>query len=71
MTAGAEDIAGGNLKLILGLMWILIRKYQIGSESRLPPKKLMLSWVNAVLHPHFEVGNFSTDWNDGIALQYV
>jgi len=68
---GAEDIAGSNLKLILGMLWILIRKYQIGSGSRLPPKKMMLEWVNAILHPHYEVANFSTDWNNGIALHGV
>jgi hypothetical protein len=66
---GPEDISGGNLKLILGLVWTLIRRYQIGSQSKLPPKKMMLFWVNAVLHPHLVCTNFSTDWNDGLALQ--
>ena len=66
--AGPEDISGGNLKLILGMMWTLIRRYQIGSQSKLPPKKMMLFWVNAVLHPHKICTNFTTDWNDGLAL---
>lgn len=70
-TTGPSDIANGNVKLNLGLLWSLIRHYQIGSQSKLPPKKLMLSWVNAVIHPHRRITNFGADWNDGIALQYV
>ena len=69
MRTGAEDIAGGNNKLILGMIWTLIRHYQIGSQTKIPPKKLMLAWINAVLHPYEEISNFSSDWNDGVALQ--
>jgi len=36
----------------------------------MPAKKLMLAWVNAVL-PGYNVNNFTSDWNDGIALQQV
>ena len=68
---GAEDVAGGNLKLILGMIWLLIRRYQIGAQSKLPPKKMMLYWINAVLSPHLKVNNFNVDWTDGVALQYV
>lgn len=74
---GAEDILEGNLKLILGLVWHLILRYQI-ARGRAPPKKLMLAWVNAVLAQRSQppllgnyVTNFTTDWNDGTALQYV
>jgi len=41
---GNEDIVNGNLKLILGLIWSLIVRYQIG-RSKFPPKKLMLAWL--------------------------
>lgn len=34
----------GNLKLILGLIWSLIVRYQIG-KSKFPPRKLMLAWL--------------------------
>ena len=64
---GAEDVVNGNLRLVMGLIWRLILKYQI-SQSKVPPKKLMLSWVNAVL-PDMHITNFSSDWNDGVALQ--
>ncbi|KAK2154304.1 hypothetical protein LSH36_271g02008 [Paralvinella palmiformis] len=51
----------------MALIWHLILRYQIG-KSKVPPKKLMLSWINAVI-PDLNITNFSTDWNDGRALQ--
>eukprot|EP00731_Ephydatia_muelleri_P017641 Em0010g739a len=65
---GPEDIYEGNLKLILGLIWSLILKYQIKSSGRgLSTKKAMLQWIN-VLIGMYRIENFSTDWNDGRAL---
>lgn len=64
---GAEDIMKQNVKLILGLVWHMILKYQIGKTSKIPSKKLMLCWVQAVL-PELSISNFTTDWNSGIAL---
>ncbi|XP_043676744.1 filamin-A isoform X1 [Vespula pensylvanica] len=63
---GNVDIVNGNLKLILGLIWSLIVRYQIG-KSKFPPKKLMLAWLKAVL-PECRVNNFTTDWNSGVYL---
>ncbi|RZF33012.1 hypothetical protein LSTR_LSTR012785 [Laodelphax striatellus] len=63
---GNVDIINGNLKLILGLIWSLIVRYQIG-RSKFPPRKLMLAWLKAVL-PECRVANFTTDWNSGIHL---
>lgn len=63
---GNTDIVEGNLKLILGLIWSLILRYQIGRTS-FPPKKLMLAWLQAVL-PDLNITNFTSDWNNGIAL---
>ena len=77
MNAGTEDIAESNLKLILGLIWKLILKYQISGgtgegdnkkKQTVPPKKLMLEWVKAVL-PDQHITNFAKDWNNGIALR--
>lgn len=42
--SGNVDIVNGNLKLILGLIWSLIVRYQIG-KSKFPPRKLMLAWL--------------------------
>lgn len=63
---GNTDIVEGNLKLILGLIWSLILRYQIG-RTKFPPKKFMLSWLQGVL-PECRVANFTTDWNSGINL---
>ncbi|XP_050306612.1 filamin-A isoform X2 [Anthonomus grandis grandis] len=63
---GNLDIVNGNLKLILGLIWSLIVRYQIG-RSKFPPRKLMLSWLQAVL-PECKVSNLTTDWNSGVLL---
>ncbi|KAF5298465.1 hypothetical protein FQR65_LT01244 [Abscondita terminalis] len=63
---GNVDIVNGNLKLILGLIWSLIVRYQIG-RSKFPPRKLMLAWLQAVL-PECKVHNLTTDWNSGILL---
>lgn len=63
---GNTDIVNGNLKLILGLIWSLIVRYQIG-RSKFPPRKLMLSWLQAVL-PECRVNNLTTDWNSGVLL---
>ena len=68
MHAGPEDINGGNLKLILGLIWTLIKEYQIKSSGRgMSTKKAMMAWINTII-PEYNISNFSTDWNDGRAL---
>ena len=62
------DIYNGNLKLILGLIWTLIRRFQIRSMGiGLSTKEALLAWVNTQI-PDQKVKNFTTDWNDGIAL---
>lgn len=63
---GNVDIINGNLKLILGLIWSLIVRYQIG-RSKFPPRKLMLAWLQAAL-PECKVSNLTSDWNSGILL---
>lgn len=63
---GNVDIINGNLKLILGLIWSLIVRYQIG-RSKFPPRKLMLAWLQAAL-PECKVSNLTSDWNSGVLL---
>ncbi|XP_058120386.1 filamin-A isoform X1 [Anopheles ziemanni] len=63
---GNVDIVNGNVKLILGLIWSLIVRYQIG-RSKFPPRKLMLAWLQAAL-PDCRVSNLTTDWNSGVLL---
>ncbi|XP_041632980.1 filamin-A isoform X2 [Drosophila kikkawai] len=63
---GNVDIVNGNVKLILGLIWSLIVRYQIG-RSKFPPRKLMLAWLQAAL-PDCRITNLTTDWNSGVNL---
>lgn len=63
---GNVDIVNGNVKLILGLIWSLIVRYQIG-KSKFPPRKLMLAWLQAAL-PDCKVTNLTSDWNSGVLL---
>ena len=51
----------------MGLLWLMILRYQIG-KTKVPPKKLMVAYINSIL-PDCDINNFTTDWNDGVALQ--
>ncbi|CAJ0583813.1 unnamed protein product, partial [Mesorhabditis spiculigera] len=64
---GSHDIVEGNAKLILGLVWSLIQRYQIASKTKIPPKKLMMAWIQSVL-PQLKITNFRSNWNNGVAL---
>jgi hypothetical protein len=46
ISISAEDIADGNLKLILGMIWTIIQKFQIEdiSEEQLSAKEALLLW---------------------------
>eukprot|EP01113_Clastostelium_recurvatum_P018917 TRINITY_DN222_c0_g1_i3.p1 TRINITY_DN222_c0_g1~~TRINITY_DN222_c0_g1_i3.p1 ORF type:complete len:958 (+),score=357.35 TRINITY_DN222_c0_g1_i3:135-3008(+) len=70
---GAEDIVDGNLKLILGLIWTIILRYQIqnimGDTHGETPKAALLDWVKKRVAPYgVEVRDFSNSWLDGRAL---
>ena len=68
---GSEDIYGGNLRLILGLIWTIILRYQInkGIEQG-SPKWLLLEWVKQQVKPYGipEPRDFKTSWIDGQTL---
>jgi len=72
----ASDIFKGNLKLILGLIWTLILKYQISIpmmddddyDSGMTPKQALLAWVKSKMPPTVNVDNFTNDWNNGKVL---
>ena len=72
-TAGPKDILDHNQKLILGLIWTLIVKYQIlgrMEEHRQPTsaKKLLLNWLQAAMPEDLQVQNLTSDWNSGQRL---
>ena len=68
VTIGPEDCYNGELKLILGLIWTLIRHYQIQSTNK-STKKALISFFLRVCN--VRVTNFTTDWNDGVWLSKV
>eukprot|EP00800_Vazella_pourtalesii_P015806 TRINITY_DN434_c0_g1_i9.p1 TRINITY_DN434_c0_g1~~TRINITY_DN434_c0_g1_i9.p1 ORF type:complete len:372 (+),score=94.53 TRINITY_DN434_c0_g1_i9:94-1209(+) len=65
---GAKDLYDGNAKLIMGLLWTLIKEFQIRSSGKaVSTKDAMLNWINGMI-PDSKIKNFTTDWNDGRAL---
>jgi len=70
---GAEDIVDGKLKLILGLIWTLILRYQISGISAEDdgntPKGALLEWVKKRVAPYnVPVHDFDRSWQDAKAL---
>lgn len=69
---GAEDIMDGNLKLILGLLWVLVLRFTISGikEEGLSAKEGLLQWVQRKTagYAGVDVRDFSTSWADGKAF---
>ena len=67
----SDHIVNGNIKMILGLLWQFILRYQIvGADDKsvkIALKKLLLIWLQHVI-PERKITNLTRDWNDGIAL---
>nr|CCA19531.1 alphaactinin1 putative [Albugo laibachii Nc14] len=69
---GSTDILDGNQKLILGLLWILIKTFQVAEidVEGVSGKDGLLLWVNRSLvdYPTIKVKNFSDSWANGMAF---
>nr|BAN41639.1 actin binding protein, putative [Entamoeba invadens] len=63
----AQNIFEGDLKLILGLLWVLILKYQIAANKMDASTQALLDWVNSKIAPK-KITNFKSDWNTGDTL---
>jgi len=65
---GPEDVVDPKIKLILGLIWTIILRYQIqtGDDSG-SPKAQLLAWIQSKI-PTYNIKNFVKDWADGKAL---
>mmetsp|Transcript_11952 Transcript_11952/g.33648 ORF Transcript_11952/g.33648 Transcript_11952/m.33648 type:complete len:637 (+) Transcript_11952:104-2014(+) len=71
VNVGSSDIYNGNTRIILGLIWTLILRYQIQSGiEEGSPKWLLLEWVKKQVKPYGveEPKNFTTSWTDGQVL---
>jgi len=71
LTISAEDLADQNLKLILGFLWMLFRKFRIltlkGAEGSNSAEETLLAWVRQVTegYKNVKVESFSSSFNDG------
>ncbi|KAL6056031.1 Calponin (CH) domain containing protein [Balamuthia mandrillaris] len=71
---GAEDLADGDLKLILGLLWSTFRKLNLGSlsaggEGKGKPEDDLLQWIGQMTegYPRVKIDSFKRSFNDGLA----
>lgn len=67
---GSEDINGGNLRIILGLIWTLILRYEIqcgGAGGDNTGANSLLEWVRSKI-PEYDIKNFTKNWCDGKAI---
>jgi filamin len=69
---GPEDITDCNLKLILGLIWTIILRYQIQKISGASgsAKNDLLEWVRKKI-PECNVNDFTGSWQDGRAVCHL
>ncbi|XP_071971671.1 spectrin beta chain, erythrocytic-like [Engystomops pustulosus] len=73
---GPHDIVNGNHRLILGLIWTIILRFQIQviQETKdsvtLSAKDALLLWcqMKTAGYPNVNVTNFTSSWKDGLAF---
>lgn len=61
------NIVDGNLKLILGLIWIIILRFQIQVQEGNSARQELLEWVRSQI-PEYNIQNFGADWSSGRAI---
>jgi len=68
----AEDLADGNIKMVLGLLWTLYRKYRIATISvqDKSSEEGLLLWVKNVTDGYngVHIENFKNSFKDGMAF---
>jgi hypothetical protein len=61
------NVVDGNLKLILGLIWIIILRFQIQVQQGNSARQELLDWVRERI-PEYDIKNFASDWSSGRAV---
>jgi len=61
------NVVDGNLKLILGLIWIIILRFQIQVNEGNSARQELLDWVRSQI-PEYNINNFGGDWQSGKAI---
>ncbi|KNC56298.1 alpha-actinin A [Thecamonas trahens ATCC 50062] len=68
----AEDVVDCNLKLILGMIWTIIQKFDIAdiSEEELNAKDALLLWCQKKTkkYDNVDITNFHRSWKNGLAF---
>eukprot|EP00808_Paulinella_micropora_P020992 g34059.t1 len=75
---GPADIQGGNLRIILGLIWTLIQHYSISLQRKQAAADKeqkekdslandLIKWIQSKI-PEYNITNLTKDWNDGRAV---
>jgi len=62
-----SNIVDGNTKLILGLIWIIILRFQIQVNEGNSARQELLDWVRSQ-SPEYNINNFGGDWQSGRAI---
>uniref|UniRef100_A0A2I3FRY9 Spectrin beta chain n=1 Tax=Nomascus leucogenys TaxID=61853 RepID=A0A2I3FRY9_NOMLE len=70
---GSHDIVDGNHCLVLGLIWTIILRFQVGSLGAEKVEGVLkaaqaLTVSLGCSYPHVNVTNFTSSWKDGLAF---
>lgn len=76
LNISSEDIAAGNTKLTLGLIWLIALSFDghklVNSQSVNGLEKSLLNWVNQFTESHgLRINDFSSSWADGRAFLFI
>ncbi|NXH18808.1 SPTB1 protein, partial [Bucco capensis] len=72
---GSHDIVDGNHRLVLGLIWTIILRFEMDilppdGQKTLSACEALLLWcqMKTAGYPHVNVTNFTSSWKDGLAF---